>query len=160
MPNGYRALIVDDEVAMQRLGSHALRQQGFQCETASDGEQADEMLQRSHYDVVVTELALPKKNGHALILDLLKFKNPPVIVVYTSLIEPRLTKDLLMRGVDDILSKPVHSAFLAGKVRALVDRRAVRRSAATAIADAPIVKEEPSATSMSNAKGTPMCSIK
>jgi HD-like signal output (HDOD) protein/DNA-binding response OmpR family regulator len=123
MPSGLRALVVDDEVAMQRLGSHALRQQGFQCECVSDGEEALVLCERTSYDLVVTELTLPKKSGYALILDLLKLPTPPVIVVYTDVVEPRLVKDLLFRGVDDVLSKPVHGAFLAGKARALVDRR-------------------------------------
>jgi len=132
MPSGYRALIVDDDVATQRLTSHALRQQGFQCDCASDGDEAEQMAAQSPYDVVVTELTLPQKNGYAFILELLKSADRPIIVVYTDVIEPRLTKDLLIRGVDDILSKPVHGAFLAGKIRALVERRAAEDAPAAA----------------------------
>jgi HD-like signal output (HDOD) protein/CheY-like chemotaxis protein len=132
MASGYRALIVDDDMATQRLVSHALRQQGFQCECAVDGEEAGKMAQKSHYHVVVTELKLPKKNGYALILELLKSTIHPVLVVNTAVIEPRLTKDLFIRGVDDILPKPVHAAFLGSKIRALVDRRVGQDATATA----------------------------
>jgi DNA-binding response OmpR family regulator/HD-like signal output (HDOD) protein len=157
MTNGYRALIVDDEVAMQRLGSHALRQQGFQCECASDGEEAEQMLKRSHFDAVVTELTLPHKNGYALLLELLKAESRPIIVVYTNVIDARLTKDLLMRGVDDILPKPVHGAFLAGRIRALVDRRAAHKEASRSpVASSPPEEAESPSPSTDEREGLPI----
>lgn len=124
MSRRYQALIVDSDVAMQRLGAHALRQQGFQCVCASDVTEAERLLSASSYDVVITELRLPHRNGYALVQELLKLQNRPIIVICTDVIEARLTKDLLMRGVEDIHAKPVNGAFFAGKIRALVDVRA------------------------------------
>jgi hypothetical protein len=66
----------------QRKTSHALRQQGF--------------LQ-AHYDLVVTELTLQRKNVYTLALELLQSADRLVHVVYTGVIEPRTTKDRLIR---------------------------------------------------------------
>jgi DNA-binding response OmpR family regulator len=119
----HRALVVDDEEPIRKLVAISLRKMGYQCELAGDGEQAARLSAQSKFDVVVTDLKMPNKNGHALALDLLQQEDRPLIVVYTGVIEPRLAKDLLARGVDDILYKPLDFGVLAAKVSALVDRR-------------------------------------
>jgi DNA-binding response OmpR family regulator len=119
----HRALVVDDEEPIRKLVAISLRKMGFQCEVAADGEEAARIAAKSRFDVIVTDLKMPNKNGHALALDLLQQEERPLIVVYTGVIEPRLAKDLLARGVDDILYKPLDFGVLAAKVSSLVDRR-------------------------------------
>jgi DNA-binding response OmpR family regulator len=126
----YRVLAVDDEEAIRKLVAIALRQHGFQCDVAADGIEAEWLLTETTYDAVVTDLKMPNMHGHALILALLERPNRPVIIALTGLLEPKLAKDLLLRGVDDVLFKPIDFGFLALKVRALLDRQAVQRNAA------------------------------
>jgi DNA-binding response OmpR family regulator len=123
MRTTYRALIVDDNQPIQRLSALALQQNGFECECTSDGLHASELVRQSKFDVVVTELRIPGKHGHALTLELLEQELRPLIVIHTGFKEPRLVKDLLLRGVDDIVFKPIDFALLAAKVYALVQRR-------------------------------------
>jgi HD-like signal output (HDOD) protein/FixJ family two-component response regulator len=118
-----RALVVDDELAVQKLLILALGHQGFKCDHAIDGIEAEARIAANKYDVVVTDLRMPNKHGHALATQLLDLDERPVIVIYTGVIEPRLAKDLLARGVDDILFKPLDFSILGVKVKALVDRR-------------------------------------
>ena len=60
-----RALVVDDEKAVQTLMKRTLSQQGFACDTAGDGNEAEQLVARSDYDAVVTDLRMPNKHGHA-----------------------------------------------------------------------------------------------
>jgi DNA-binding response OmpR family regulator len=119
----HRALVVDDEEPIRKLVAISLRKMGYQCELAADGEEAARISAKSKFDVIVTDLKMPNKNGHALALDVLQREDRPLVVVYTGVIEPRLAKDLLARGVDDILYKPLDFGVLAAKVSALVERR-------------------------------------
>ena len=96
---------------------------GYQCELAADGDEAARLSAKSKFDVIVTDLKMPNKNGHTLALELLQREDRPLVVVYTGVIEPRLAKDLLARGVDDILYKPLDFSVLAAKVSALIERR-------------------------------------
>jgi HD-like signal output (HDOD) protein len=73
-------------------------------------------------------------NGHALAVELLGRENRPAIVILTGVTEPRLAKDLIARGVDDIMFKPVDQGILAAKVRALVERRTSRLASENATA--------------------------
>ncbi|MDZ4818549.1 MAG: HDOD domain-containing protein [Planctomycetota bacterium] len=119
----FKALVVDDDATVTRLLVRGLMQQGFTSDTAVDGSEAEEKVAKSQYDAVVTDLRMPKKHGHALALHLLSLPQRPVIVVHTGLVEPKLAKDLLARGVDDILFKPFDIGLLATKVRVLVERK-------------------------------------
>ncbi len=123
-----RALVVDDEPVARRTVIFALSHEGFQCDAAVDGLDALEKLSKAQYDVVVTDLLMPQKHGHALTVQLLENRRDgfPLIVVHTSVDNPRLTKDLIMRGVDDIVYKPTHYEAFAAKTRALVKRRRLR----------------------------------
>jgi DNA-binding response OmpR family regulator len=124
-----RALVVDDEAVARRVVIHALMREGFLCDPAVDGLDAMEKLRRGHYDLVVTDLLMPNQHGHALSLQLLQQRQGglPVIVVHTTVDNPRLTKDLIMRGVDDVVYKPAQYEVFAAKMRALVKRQAQRK---------------------------------
>jgi HD-like signal output (HDOD) protein/DNA-binding NarL/FixJ family response regulator len=135
-------LVVDDEPAVRMITMRELSRIGFSCDAARDGMHAKELLADARYDVVVTDLRMPEMNGHALAVDLLAIPNPPVVVILTGVTEPRLAKDLLARGVDDILFKPIDQSILASKVKALVDRRAAHAAPA---APASVALETPRA---------------
>jgi serine/threonine protein kinase len=108
----------------------ALGQEGFACDTAEDGLQAQTRLATHAYDLVVTDLRMPNMHGHSLAAEVLERPDRPVLVVHTSVDDPRLTKDLMERGVDDIMYKPAHYAAFAAKAKSLVGRCRQRRDAA------------------------------
>lgn len=118
------ALVVDDEPAVRQLTVAALVQRGFTCEQAEDGEQGLELARRKPFDVIVTDLRMPQRHGHSLADEVLSRLTPkPIVVVLTGVAEPRLALDLLDRGVDDIVLKPVDFRVLAAKVHAHCNRR-------------------------------------
>ena len=74
-------------------------------------------------NLVVIDLRMPTKHGHSLAVDLLGKENPPLIVIHTSCDDPRMTKDLMLRGVDDIVYKPANYPAFAAKLRGMAERR-------------------------------------
>ena len=119
----YCALIAEDDKIVSRMISFALTREGFVCKSATDGLHAAALMNHKHYDLVVTDLRMPYKNGHSLALEMLEIESRPVIMVHTGVEDPSLTKDLIFRGVDDISYKPTNYEMLASKARGLVDRR-------------------------------------
>lgn len=71
---------------------------------------------------------MPNGNGHAFCVDLLEQRPRPVLIVVTGITDPRLTRDLLVRGVDDVMYKPLDSQLLGAKVQALLARRQAAKS--------------------------------
>lgn len=121
-------LVVDDESEVRDLTRRALRGSGFTCDIAADGEEAFRLVSSTPYDGVVTDLRMPARHGHALCNDLMRLPDPPAVMVVTALSDHRLVRDLLERGVHDVVQKPVDYGVLAAKVEAMIKRGATRRT--------------------------------
>ena len=120
---GLLALVVDDEAPIRERTIRALKRVGFRCDDAPDGECARQFLQLDSYDVVVTDLRMPKRNGHALACEILALPSHPVVFVLSDVVEPRIAQDLKARGVDGVFLKPVDYASFAATVKAVVNGR-------------------------------------
>ncbi len=122
----YQVLVIDDEAAVRELTIRALDRSGFECSPAINGEQALKMLEMKDYDVVITDLRMPNLHGHALVVDLLSRENRPLIYVVTGVVEPKLAKDLLSRGIGDIFFKPVDHTMLAVKIATKLESKSLQ----------------------------------
>ncbi|EMI19580.1 protein containing Metal-dependent hydrolase HDOD [Rhodopirellula maiorica SM1] len=121
----FLAMVVDDEEIPRQMLEFALGSEGFRCLGAGDGTQAMALLGNHSFDLVVTDIRMPNMHGHALVVQLLERDPPPVIAVHTSVVEPRIVKDLMRRGVDDIVFKPTDYKAFAAKMKMLVSRRRI-----------------------------------
>jgi DNA-binding NtrC family response regulator len=62
-----RALIIDDDDPIRTMLSMIVRHQGISVDTARDGVEAIERLNRDDYDVVVLDLMMPRVDGYAVL---------------------------------------------------------------------------------------------
>ena len=124
-------LIVDDEPMVRDLTTRALTSQGHNCDSADNGEDALRLAAANSYDAVVTDLRMPRCHGHTLCTELLKLPEPPCVMVMTALSDPRLVRDLMGRGVYDVVQKPVNYDVLAMKVQSMVEHSRLKRTQAT-----------------------------
>jgi len=137
----YRVLIVEDDVNLRGILSFVFAKKGFDAETAADGNEAEVLLAREPFDAVVTDLRMPNKHGHALATQLLSLERRPAIMIHTGVIEPMLARDLLARGVDDIVFKPYDLGLLVAKVESLIERK----QRAAGLTQPPATADEPAA---------------
>jgi DNA-binding NtrC family response regulator len=85
---------------------------------AEDGQVALNLLEQYKFDVVVTDLALPKITGFGLVNEMrVKWPNTPVILV-TAYLSPEAAKNILNEKVD-FLPKPVDANELIAHVQRL-----------------------------------------
>jgi len=78
------ALVVDDSMLIRYTVCRSLEERGFTVESATNGVEALQILERVHPDVIVTDMQMPKMSGSELITALKK--NPetariPIIIV-------------------------------------------------------------------------------
>jgi CheY-like chemotaxis protein len=78
------ALVVDDSMLIRYTVCRSLEERGFVVESATNGVEALQILERVHPDVIVTDMQMPKMSGGELITALKK--NPdtakiPIIIV-------------------------------------------------------------------------------
>lgn len=147
-----RFLVVDDEEALRRLLQRSFARCGHTCDAAADGVEALELISSNTYDLVVTDLRMPRMHGHALSVELLSRDDHPRIIAITGVPEPRLADDLTSRGVDEVMSKPVAPDVLVKRAEEIV-----REKMSATQADEVVGSQEGTESNHSAAKNTLPC---
>jgi DNA-binding NtrC family response regulator len=100
-----RILIVDDHKEIRDLLSKFFLLNGYEVDTAEDGETAMEKVRRKGYDLVVTDYSMPKMDGMDL-LRRLKMENPSlsVLMISGSMVGETFFTQM---GADGFLTKPL-----------------------------------------------------
>lgn len=100
-----RVLLVDDEALSVMMVAEFLHRQGYEVDTAYDGQEAYELCQTHVYHAVITDIRMPRMNGHELIAKLEELQpGTPVIVVTGHLKESNAAE--LGGNVVALLAKP------------------------------------------------------
>jgi CheY-like chemotaxis protein len=109
---GFRILVVDDDLYARQAVMEGLRRRGCQVQGAEDGLRALHHLQRERFDLVVTDLQMPRMDGVALLREIRRKGYAPV-VVQTTLVDPSLQEVLCRAGASAVLAKGEPVADLA-----------------------------------------------
>ncbi len=115
-----KILIVDDEEAIANLIRMNLVKAGYQCEVASDGEEAADAIEKRPFDLVLLDIMLPKLNGYE-VLEYAKSMNIPVIFL-TAMGETQQKVKGLKLGAEDYIAKPFEIAELLARVETVLRR--------------------------------------
>jgi DNA-binding response OmpR family regulator len=98
-------LIVDDERAIRDLLAHIAEREGFEVDTARDGLDAWEMLQRKEYVLAIVDLMMPRLSGYELVQRISTLDPRPTVIVATALTNGD-TKSLDDSMVRRVIRKP------------------------------------------------------
>jgi CheY-like chemotaxis protein len=111
-------LVVDDEPFVCDAVKMMLAFDGHQVDAASSGQEALQLLEKSKYDLVITDYAMPAMKGDELAVAI-KGRNPgqPVVLI-TAYAEMLKASSNPLRGVDFIVSKP----FLLENLREAINK--------------------------------------
>jgi CheY-like chemotaxis protein len=75
-------LVVEDEPASLECISHFLRKQGYRVSEARDGAEAIELIDNSRFDLVLTDIRMPRLDGVALVMHILsRIPTIPIITM-------------------------------------------------------------------------------
>src|SRR5579872_559741 len=97
-------LIVDDEKT-QREGLRSALEDHFDVYLAEDAKTAMELLEKDHFDVLLTDFRLPQEDGMKLISRAKSLSRPPVCILMTAYGSEELAVEAMKRGADDYIAK-------------------------------------------------------
>jgi cyclic di-GMP phosphodiesterase len=118
-----KALVVDDEVSVCQLLANKLKQEGYGIQTCSSVEEALAAAEATSFDVIISDLRLPKMSG----LDFLevarrKFPGTAFLMV-TGVDDVRVGIDAMKAGADDYLVKPFQLEAVMVAIKRALERK-------------------------------------
>ncbi|AXJ00320.1 sigma-B regulation protein RsbU (phosphoserine phosphatase) [Cyclonatronum proteinivorum] len=125
-----KVLLVDDEVAMQKLFGFALRKGGFEVLSASNGNEALEVLSETIPDAIVCDIMMPELDGFGL-RNILKM-SPELYEIPFLFLSAFNTEENIIKGIDldadDFISKTDGSNVVVSKLKNVIRKREHIRS--------------------------------
>jgi len=122
----YSVLSVDDDEEMIGLLHEVVSQLGHASVTAVDGVDALEKLGESEFDIIITDISMPRMNGIELTKRIkTEFEDIDVVVV-TGYQEEYKYTDVIEIGASDFISKPFNINELEAKINRIIRERELR----------------------------------
>ena len=122
-------LIIDDDERVGTFLSRELTKLGYSCTTACDGQQGLERLRASDFDVVITDLVMPKMSGIELLRAMADAKIAAVPIILSSQREVSKFVEAMKLGAFEYIEKPAGISAIRGALeRALEHRRGSHRA--------------------------------
>lgn len=118
-----RILIVEDEHHLADGLRFNLEADGFDVETAYNGEEAMKTLETNNFDAIVLDVMMPKMNGFEVAQKLRDSENFTPILMLTALGKPEDVLSGFEAGADDYLAKPFELAIFQARLNGLLRRR-------------------------------------
>ena len=115
-------LIVDDDDIVRESLVIALENRGFVCDQASDGTEALVCITEKDFDVVITDIEMPKMNGIELIRMTKQIRPRIPIIAITGAEREFPYKMVMDMGADEYLGKPFSIKELRGKVEKVLKK--------------------------------------
>ena len=118
-------LVVDDEPLILSAMEEILNFEGHRVEAVGDAESALEKLANRHFDIVFTDLGLPKMPVDVLAREIKKQSPQQIVVMVPGSGEPLNQKQVEQSSIDSTLQKPFHMREFREIMQAITLRQAV-----------------------------------
>lgn len=116
-----KILVVDDERPIAEIIKYNLQKEGYEVQTAYDGEEAIKMVHSMNPDLIVLDVMLPKKNGFDVLKEIrIQYMMPVIMLTAKEEENDKITG--LELGADDYITKPFSNKELIARVKANLRR--------------------------------------
>ena len=118
-----RILLVDDEPLIVKGLKYTLEQEGFETDSAADGDEALTKFFAGHYDFILLDVMLPKVDGITVCQRIREHSNVPIIMLTAK--GEQIDKILgLEYGADDYMTKPFNILEVKARIKTILRRTA------------------------------------
>ena len=116
-----RILVCDDEILIRDLINDYCDNEGYECDLASDGQEAVDLCKKYDYDLIIMDIMMPKMDGFTAINEIKKYKNIPTIML-----SARKEEDDKLQGfeagAEDYVTKPFSPKELMARIKVITNR--------------------------------------
>jgi len=120
-----RILIVDDDPIVLEVMKSFVASYGFNFATASDGMEAVELLEKQEFDIIISDINMPRMDGMEL-LNHVRQHHPSIgMIIITGISEEYSYVDVIRAGAIDYMTKPFDGQELLAKLQRVVREQAL-----------------------------------
>ena len=118
----FTILVVEDDASLNKMICAKLSREQFKAIPAFDGEEALEVMDREHIDLIISDIMMPKMDGYELtkLLRNTRYYLPILMITAKSQLEDM--EKGFVAGTDDYMIKPINLKEMILRVRALLRR--------------------------------------
>jgi len=116
-----KILIVDDEKTIRDSSKLILDEEGYETELAADGQEALEKIKETDFDIVITDIKMPRLDGIQLLEEVSKISPDTFVIIMTAYASVETAIEALRRGAQDYILKPIEFDDLIIRVKHLID---------------------------------------
>ncbi len=116
----YKVLVVDDEKAIRDSLKYVLEDEGYIAEAAADGEEALQKVKEVNFDIIISDIKMPKLDGMQLLDQVSKLSPDTFFIIMTAFASVNTAIDALRKGAFDYLIKPVEFDDLLIRIKRLI----------------------------------------
>lgn len=118
----FHILIAEDDKNQRTLLKTVLRENGYEVTEAGDGEEALDVLDNTHIDLLIADIMMPKLDGYELTRRLRESRSTLPVLMLTAKQLPEEKKRGFLVGTDDYMTKPVDDEEMILRIKALLRR--------------------------------------
>ncbi len=118
----FHILVTDDDKHTRMLLGAILENAGYMVTTAANGEEALDILDKEHIDLVILDVMMPKMDGYEFTKLIRQTDNALPILMVTAKHLPEDEKKGFIVGTDDYITKPIDEEKLLLRIKALLRR--------------------------------------
>ncbi|MGB9640282.1 MAG: sigma-54-dependent transcriptional regulator, partial [Anaerolineales bacterium] len=101
-----KILVIDDETGIREGTKRALSAQGYEVDTAENGEQGLELIKKNRYDLILLDVMMPGISGIELIEKIHQVDPETVCIIITGYATVEMAVRAIKEGAYDFLTKP------------------------------------------------------
>jgi DNA-binding NtrC family response regulator len=118
-----KILIVDDEHSIRESVSTVLNEEGYETEKASNGKEALALINKTDFDIIITDLKMPEMDGMALLRESFRICPQTSVIIITAHASLESAIEALRMGAFDYIIKPFDFDDLILKLKRLFAHR-------------------------------------
>lgn len=111
-----KILLVDDEETLRWALHEALTEEGYDVENISDSVKALELVKKTNYDLVISDLRMPTMGGIQLISEIKKIRSKVKFIIITAYGSIETVIEAMHIGVSDFVTKPFKIEYIKGVI--------------------------------------------
>lgn len=122
-----KILLVDDEEDILNILKFLLEKEGYEVDTAPNGEEALKKVEKKYYDVVLTDLRMPGIDGMIVLEKTKELRPSTEVVIMTAYASIESAVEAVKKGASDYIVKPFINEDLKMRIKRIIEHRNLQR---------------------------------